>query len=267
MQTLHPKSSFGSQTSLHAPHISPATPPYTPAKFKRPFERSDSPALSIHPTETSSPAKKVLKRTASDNLLVVELPDGETESFADADVVSPSELEEAEDYLSDTHSEVADPLYETRSEVVEPACETDSDSESEYDSDSGSDSGISGRFSKLNCEEQDEQSEMAQKRLERRLSKRVSIRVFKRPHSQSVNGDAGATDTDDADERNGNESIRRLRRRVLSPVGGPIDWEDERSSPEPAAMGPAKQEFVQGRSAQRTYASVLRGDDDDFAMV
>ena len=266
METLHPNSSFSSQTSLHAAHKPPATPPYTPAKFKRPFERSDSPALSIHPTETSSPAKKVLKRTPSDNVLVVELPDGEIESFADADVVSPSELEEAEDYLSDTRSELVDPTHEARSEIVEPAYETDSDSDSEYDSDIDSDSGISDRFSKLNCEEQDEQSELTQKRLERRLSKRVSIRVFKRPHSQSANGDNGATDTDDEDERNGNESVRRLRRRMLSPVGGPIDWEDERSSPEPAAMGPAKQGFAQGRTVQRTYASVLRGDEDDFAM-
>ena len=266
METLHPNSSFSSQASLHAAQRPPATPPYTPAKFKRPFERSDSPALSIHPTETSSPAKKVLKRTASDNVLVVELPDGEIESFADADVVSPSELEEAEDYLSDTHSEIVDTTYETRSEIVEPAYETDSDSEYDSDSDSDSDSGISSRFSKLNCEEQEEQSEMAQKRLERRLSKRVSIRVFKRPHSQRAHSDAGATDTDDVDARNGNESVRRLRRRMLSPVGGPIDWEDSRSSPEPAALGAAKQGFVQDPRMQRTYASVLRGDVDDFAV-
>lgn len=206
MEALHPKLGFASQTSLHAAHKPPATPPYTPAKHKRPFERSDSPASSVHPTETSSPAKKVLKRTASDNVLVVELPDGELASFPDTDVVSPSELEEAEDRLSESGSDV--------------------DDEPSYESDSASDSGISSRFSRLNCEEQEEQSEMAQKRLERRLSKRVSIRVFKRPHSQSADGDTAATDTDDADERNGDASIRRLRRRVLSPVGGPIDWED-----------------------------------------
>lgn len=255
MQTLHPNLGFASQTSLHAAHSSPATPPYTPAKHKRPFSRADSPASSIHPTETSSPAKKVLKRTASDNVLVVELPDNDINSLPDIDVVSPSELEEAEDYLSEIHSDIVD---------AEPTYV--SDPESDSDSDTGS--GISSRFSRLNCDEQEEQEEMTQKRLERRLSKRVSIRVFKRPHSQSADGDTRSTDTtDDVDERNGDASIRRLRRRMLSPVGGPIDWdEDSRSSPEPGVLASAKQGSSQDRKVQRTYASVLRGDYDDFAV-
>ena len=215
METLLPKLGFASQTSLHAAHKPPATPPYTPAKHKRRLERSDSPASSIHPTETSSPAKKVLKRTPSDNVLVVELPDGEIVSLPDTDIVSPSELEEAEDYLSEIHSE---------EQVAEPNYESDSDS------DSDSDSGISSRFARLDCEDQEEESEMTQKRMERRLSKRVSVRVFKRPHSQSADGDSRATDTDDVDERSGDASIRRLRRRVLDPVGGPFDWESETSS-------------------------------------
>jgi hypothetical protein len=250
METLHQKLGFASQTSLHAANKPPATPPHTPAKQKRPLERSDSPASSIHPIETSSPAKKVLKRAASDNVLVVELPDGDIGSFPDPDVVSPSELEEAEeidDYLSDIHSDAVEPNYESNS-------------------DSDSDSGISSRFSRLNCEEQEEQSEMAQKRAERRLSKRSSIRVFKRLHSESVNSDTAATDTDDADERNGDASRKRLRRRVLSPVGGPIACEDARSSPESAVSVSAKQEHGQYRTVQRTYASVLRGDDDAFAI-
>jgi hypothetical protein len=250
METLHSKLGFATQTSLHAAHKPPATPPYTPAKYKRPFERSDSPASSIHPTETSSPAKKVLKRTSSDNVLVVELPDSDIGSFAATDVVSPSELEEAEDYLSDVHSDIVEL-------VEEPAYESDSDSDS--------DSGISTRFSRLDFEEQEEQEEMAQKRRERRLSKRSSIRVFKRPHSQSANSASGVTDTDDANERNGDASARRLRRRVLSPVGGPIDWEDAMSSPEPGVLGSPTQASNQVRRV-RTYAAVLRGDDDDFAM-
>jgi len=252
METLLPKLGFASQTSLHAAHKPPATPPYTPAKHKRRLERSDSPASSIHPTETSSPAKKVLKRTPSDNVLVVELPDGEITSLPHTDMVSPSELEEAEDYLSEIHSD---------DDSVEPTYESDSDSDS--------DSGISSRFARLDCEDQEEELEMAQKRLERRLSKRVSIRVFKRPHSQSADGDTRATDTDDADERSGDVSIRRLRRRVLSPVGGPIDWEYATSSPEPDSfpiLGSPKQIPRQDGNVQRTYASVLRGDDGDLSM-
>lgn len=256
METPLPKMGFASQTSLHAAHYPPATPPYTPAKHKRRLERSDSPASLIHPTETSSPAKKVLKRTPSDNVLVVELPDGEIVSLADTDVVPPSELEEADDYLSELPSD---------DHADEPTYESDSDVESDSDSDSG----ISSRFARLDCEDQEEESEMTQKRLERRLSKRVSIRVFKRPHSQSANGDAGATDTDDANERSGDASIRRLRRRMLSPVGGPIDWEYATSSPEPDSfpvLGSPKQVPRQDRNVQRSYASVLKGDEDDLSM-
>lgn len=252
MDTLHPKSGFASQTSLSG-HNPPATPPYTPAKpkHKRRLERSDSPASSIHPAETSSPAKKVLKRTASDSLIVVELPDGEPSSLLDIDidveveVMSPAELEEAEEYILDIESDI---------DGADSALESDSDS----------DSGISEQFSKLNCDEQQEEKEMTEARLQRRLSKRSSLRVYKRPHSQSANGDTNITDTDDEDERSGDASIRRLRRRMLSPVGGPVDWEDGRSSPEPTRMlNPIEQKSEQDRKMQRTYASVLKGDCDE----
>jgi hypothetical protein len=251
MEALLPKLGFASQTAFHAGHKPPATPPQTPAKAKRPFERSDSPASSIHPTETSSPAKKVLKRTTSDNVLVVELLDVELRSIPDTEVVSPAELEEVEDDLSEVHSD--------SDEDIEPAYEFDSDS----------DSGISSRFARLDCGEQDEESEMTQKRISRRLSKRSSIRVFKRPHSQSADGNTVATDTDDLDERNGDASIRRLRRRVLSPVGGPIDYEDATSSPEPDSfptLGSPRPRPRQDQNVQRTYASVLKGDDGDLSM-
>ena len=251
MDTLLPKLAFASQPNFHAGHKPPATPPQTPAKFKRPFERSDSPASSIHPTETSSPAKKVLKRTTSDNVLVVELPDVEIGSIPDTEIVSPSELEEVEDDQSDTHFD--------GDEDVEPTYELESDS----------DSGISDRFAKLGCGDQDEEFEMTQNRLSRRLSKRSSIRVFKRPHSQSADGDTAATDTEDADGRNGDASIRRLRRRVLSPMGEPIDYEDATSSPEPDSfptLGSPRPRPRQDQNVQRSYASVLKGDDGDSSM-
>jgi len=240
MATLHAKSSFTftSHTSLSA-HNSPATPPYTPAKYKRPLDPSNSPASSIHPTETSSPAKKVLKRTASDGVLVVELPDNDLGSLGGVSAISPAELEEAEDHLSESQSEVDD---------------------SGHDSQPESDSGISDRFSKLNCDEQEEELEMIQKRLQRRLSKRTSLRMFKRLHSQTTNSDNEDTDTDERNDRSGAASARSVRRRMLSPVGGPIDWEDAMSSPE---SNTASRSFEpdagqEARSTQRTYASVLK---------
>jgi hypothetical protein len=242
MATLHAKSSFTftSPMSLSA-HNSPATPPYTPAKYKRSIDISNSPASSIQPTETSSPAKKVLKRTASDGLLVVELADNDLGSLVSAGAISPAELEEAEDYLSESQSEIDD---------------------SEHDSEPESDSGISDRFSKLKCDEQEEELEMTQRRLQRRLSKRTSLRIFKRLHSQTTNSDNEEAEPDDRNDRNGDASARRLRRRMLSPVGGPIDWdEDAMSSPEPSSASRSfEHEAGQdgGRINQRTYASVLK---------
>lgn len=202
METLHPRSGFSSQTSLSG-HDAPATPPYTPAaKHKRRFERSDSPASSIHPAETSSPAKKVLKRTQSDSIIVVELPDNDFDQLIDAEVISPAELEEVEDLLSDT--------------------QYDSD-----DSASDSDSGISSQFQKLGCDDLEEESEMTKKRKERRLSKRTGSRLFKRLYSQSASNDMDITDSDAANEPDGNASARRLRRRTHGPSDEPIGLEDE----------------------------------------
>jgi hypothetical protein len=243
MATLHAKSSFTFTSKMSLSTLnSPATPPYTPAKYKRPFDTSNSPASSIHPTETSSPAKKVLKRTASDGVLVVELPDNDLGSLVGVGAVSPAELEEAEDYLSESQSEIDD---------------------SGEDSEPESDSGISDRFSKLNCDEQEEASRMTQNRLQRRLSKRTSLRMFKRPYSQTINSDNEDADTDERNDRSGAASARSVRRRMLSPVpvGGPIDWEDPMSSPEPSSVSRSfEQEAGQNgsRSTQRTYASVLK---------
>lgn len=206
METLHPKSGFASQPSLSG-HETPATPPYTPAKHhKRRFERSDSPASSIHPAETSSPAKKILKRTASDGIVVIELPDSDLGLFEDAETVSPAELEEVEDYLSVGQD----------------------DSE-----DSDSDSGISSRFERLDCNEREEEIEMTKKRKDRRLSKRTGSRLFKRAHSQTAVSDTEVTDPDGSNDRSGDTNFRRLRRRVEGPVEGSVGSEGWISSPEP----------------------------------
>lgn len=240
METLHPKAGFGSQTNLSG-HTAPATPPYTPAKHKRRFERSDSPASSIHPTETSSPAKKVLKRTGSDSILVVELPEGDLDELEsllgpEVEVVSPAELEEAEDYLTESQDDDTD--------------------------DSDSDSGISSRFEKLSCGDREEESEMTKKRRERRLSKRTSSRVFKRPHSQSANSDTEVTDTDAVDDRSRTGSVKRLRRRVHDALVGTVDLEEWRSSPEPSGRKSAEQpsESHQGEAGDGASTSEVGND-------
>lgn len=102
----------------------------------------------------------------------------------------------------------------------------------DFESDPESDSGISSQFAKLDFSDRDEESEMTKKRRERRLSKRTGSRVFKRPHSESANSDTEATDDDTANDRSGDTSVRRLRRRVQGPAGGKIDVSDRTGSPE-----------------------------------
>ena len=222
METLHPISGFASEASLSSRN-GPATPPYTPAKNKRRLERSDSPASSIHPAETSSPAKKLLKRANVDTVKVEELTESDLGYLTDIEVVWPEELEEVElDDGDDEHHEA--------------------DAED-------SDSGISGKFSKLHCDERNEQAELTKKRRERRLSKRTGSRVFKRSHSQSVKSESEVTDTDAMDDHDVEASARRLRRKVRGQVDGlKLVFEDIRSSPELSSVagsaGEGRREFV-----------------------
>lgn len=186
METLHPIAGFRSEPNLSR-HGRLATPPYTPAKPKRRLERSDSPASSIHPAETSSPARKLAKRAATDTITVEELVEGDIGYLTDIDVVYPEELEEVEDAL---------------------------DWDSEADADAESESGISTNLAKLRC---DDEAEMQKRRRERRLSRRTGSRVFKRSHSQSIKGDTDATDSDGINDQDVEVGARRLRRRVRGP--------------------------------------------------
>lgn len=225
METLHPRSGFASEASLSSRN-GPATPPYTPAKNKRRLERSDSPASSIHPAETSSPAKKLLKRANGDTIRVEELNDSDLGYLTEVDLVYPEELEE---------------------------CEADSDYEHHEADAEDSDSGISGRFSKLHCDERKEEAEMTKKRKERRLSRQTGSRVFKRSHSQSVKSESDVTDTDALDDQDVEASARRLRRKVGAPAEGfRMVFEDIRSSSEPesttGSAGEGRREIDRKRS-------------------
>lgn len=246
METLHPRSGFTSEASLSSRN-GPATPPYTPAKNKRRLERSDSPASSIHPAETSSPAKKVMKRADATTIQIEELNENDIGYLTDLDVVYPEELEEVELDTDDEHHE-AD---------VED-----------------SDSGISGRFSKLHCDERNEEAEMTKKRRERRLSKRTNSRIFKRSHSQSVKSGSDVTDTDAMDDQDVEASARRLRRKVRGHGDGfKLVFEDIRSSPEPSSVtgsaGEGRREIFRRKSpsaAKLTDDQALRQDADAMEL-
>jgi hypothetical protein len=212
METLHPTSGFTSEASLPSaarPHTPPYTPRhhYRPNKGKRRLERSDSPPSSIHPTETSSPAKKAAKRVARDSVKVEELTEGDVGYHTDLDVVYPEELEEVDS--SDGDDELSS---------------TDGDK-----SDTGA---LTRRLSRMRCGDENAETNFEKGRRLRRMSKRMGSRVFKRSHSESIKGDSEVTDLDAMNDHDRAASQRRLRRRVRGPTDG-IALEDiPRSSPE-----------------------------------
>lgn len=170
----------------------PQTPPYTPNRSKIGFQRADSPAPSIHPTETVSPTKPVdVRNEVPSTVIVQELADGHPDYSTDVELVYPDELEE-----------------------VGSASEMISDiSDSEEDSDHV----ISSRMSQLHCEDRAGEAKMQRVRRERRLSKRLARRPFKRRHSQSNNSESEVTDVDAMDDQDVPSSARRLRRRMKGP--------------------------------------------------
>lgn len=223
METMHPISGFTSETSLSG-HNGPATPPYTPARHKRRLERSDSPASSIHPAETSSPAKKVIKRTVPDTITVSELTESDLGYLTDLDVVYPDELEELSSLSDVDHYNVS----------------TD-----EVDSDVDSDIGLTSRLSRLDCSDDHEtkdEVEMEKARRERRLSRRHGSRVFKRSHSQSLKSGTAVpeafsdVDLDAIDDQDFAGGVRRLRRRTKGPGGVKEVFEDVGSSAEQESL-------------------------------
>ncbi|KAK4545082.1 hypothetical protein LTR36_003633 [Oleoguttula mirabilis] len=210
MQRFHSPSGFSSEASISG---RPHTPPYTPrrAKGKRRLERADSPASSVHPAETTSPAKKIAKRATVDNVRVEELAEGDVGFMTDIDVVYPEELEEV------------------------PS--SDGDDELSPSDDEHSDTGMTRRMSRLHCGDENAEVEFEKGRRLRRMSKRMSSRIFKRSHSQSVNSDAETTDVDAMADQDIAASQRRLRRRVRGPREAELVFEEmQRSSPEASGV-------------------------------
>lgn len=214
MDTRQSTPGFTSEASLsgNLPH----TPPYTPQRAKRRFQRAESPASikSLHPAETSSPAKKVHKRSAEDNIKVEELTEGDVGYMTDIDLVYPEELEEAESASDEEHPSSSD--------------------------NHESDDGIVRHFSRLGCEDTTVEAAFEKKRRQKHLKKRKNSRVFKRSHSQSAKGDSEATDPDAMGDHDLDASTRRLRRRVRGPEGTKVGFDDiPRSSVEPEGLAPS----------------------------
>lgn len=222
-------SGFNSEAGL-------STPPYTPHRTKRRFERNESPVsvTSIEPAETSSPAKKAAERYINDEVKVEELAEGDAGYFTDIDVIHPDELEEVESDSDDWPGSVED---------------------------IDSDGGIATRLSRLECEDGPE-AEFERKRREKRLRKRMDARVFKRSHSQSVQNDTDTTDPDAMADHDLPGSARRLRRRVYGPSEVRMDSHDILRNSETNGLAPAA-EIRERRHDEYGHGS---GEEDQATM-
>lgn len=217
------------------PSTGQRTPPYTPlARGKRRPERSDSPAPSIHPAETTSPPKKAAKHdTVVNDVKVEELAESEAGYWADEEVVYPDELEEVNS--SDGDDEM---------------------SSSDDDDDAHSDTtGIARRLSRLRCGDEDAEENFERERHRRHLTRRMSARLFKRTHSQSVKGDTEDTDADAIDDQDLESSQRRLRRRVRGPREAETDVmvEETMSSPLESSRQRSDMEGLQSPETPEQY--------------
>lgn len=239
METLYSTSGFNSEASLSG---HPHTPPYTPARItKRRLERSDSPAStvgSIHPAETSSPAKKAAKRAATDDIQVEELTEGDVGYMTDIDVVYPDELEEISTSGSDEDRDATDV----------------SENESSH---------LTRKLSRLRCGD-DQEVNFEQIRRQKHIDKRAGIRNFKRSHSQSVKSETDVTDVDALADHDIGSTQRRLRRRVRGPREAGIAFEDLlRSSPEASNASATTDGYYAQHEAPATMAESDGMDVDD----
>lgn len=107
----------------------------------------------------------------------------------------------------------SDPGYDCDIEVIRPSHYEDAKSDR-----SGTKSEVLARLKEMQIEDSssdDEEREMQERRY-REKKKRWSAGIFKRSHSQSVEGDSSYSDNDPLDDID--PSARRLRRRVRGPA-------------------------------------------------
>ncbi|KAF2478127.1 uncharacterized protein BDR25DRAFT_8292 [Lindgomyces ingoldianus] len=118
-------------------------------------------------------------------------------------------VEKAEFVLEELDS---DPGYDSDIEIVRP--DHFEDAISDISADKQEQNGIIDQFKGLRCAGGSSDEEERQ-RIYRRKKKRWSAGIFKRSHSQSVEGDSSYSDNDPLDDVDA--SARRLRRRVRGP--------------------------------------------------
>lgn len=237
----------------------PHTPPYTPIRAtKRALSRNDSPRSrdsSIHPAETTSPAKRLIEVFAADNIEVVELDENDLSSISDAEIIHPDDSEdpteddnsgdedEDEDEDEDDDEDDDDDDDEDDEDDDDDNDTNDEDSDNDLD-DTASDlsasdaDGLARQLSGLRCSAKQE-LRFQQERQRRRHDRRRDSRVYKRSHSKSAQSESGHVDVDALDDHDCLAAQRRLRRRTRGPGDLEIefDYEQIKKSAAAAAAG------------------------------
>ncbi|KAF2195517.1 hypothetical protein K469DRAFT_14112 [Zopfia rhizophila CBS 207.26] len=167
--------------------------------FTRP-QSSDQ--LSSRPSSTSSRASATTPQDSED--------DNESEDESDKEIERPARrVKKAEFVLEELES---DPEYDSETEVVRP--DHYEYASSDKDGERLEENGFIDQFKGLHCKTGSSDEEEQERRY-RRKKKRWSAGIFKRSHSQSVEGDSDYSDNDPLDDVD--SSARRLRRRVRGP--------------------------------------------------
>jgi hypothetical protein len=166
------------------------------------FTRPQSLNFSSRPSSISGRAYATTPQQSED--------EDESEQQSDEEEVRPMRrTERAYFVLEELES---DPGYDCDVEIVRPYhCE---DAKSEASVSGHGDNEVSARLKKLQLEQEWSDDEEQERRY-RQKKKRWSAGVFKRSHSQSVEGDSSYSDNDPLDDIN--PKARRLRRRVRGP--------------------------------------------------
>lgn len=167
------------------------------------FTRPQSRDLSSRPSTASGRANAT-----------TNAPESEAETESDQESVNEAEppartVEHADFVLEELDS---DTDYDSDIEVVHP--DHYEDAKSEKSTSKPEDNALLHKLNNLRCEAGSSDEE-EQQRIYRRKKKRWSAGIFKRSHSQSIEGDSSYSDNDPLDDVD--STARRLRRRVRGP--------------------------------------------------
>ncbi|KAF1829736.1 hypothetical protein BDW02DRAFT_573699 [Decorospora gaudefroyi] len=182
------------------------------------FTRPQSLEPSSRPSSDSGRAYAATTPQESESETESEDDDESDEESEEEEEIPLRRVEKAQFILEELDS---DPGYDCDIEVVQPDHYEDAKSDK-----SGVKAEVFARMTELQLEE-DSSEEEERERKYRHKKKRWSAGVFKRSHSQSVEGDSSYSDNDPLDDVDPN--ARRLRRRVRGPCAnrrGSLIFED-----------------------------------------